>query len=77
MTENILFEEIKQILSAYGTSPIEIDTDLRSELNLTSFDVVQIIGEIEEKYNIEILEEEISQFITIRDLIGYIMLKKQ
>ena len=72
-----MFEKIKELAKEYTTEEIKLETNLRSELGLTSFDLVSLISEIEETYDIKINDEDIESILTVKDLIDYIENKKQ
>ena len=67
-----MLEEIKEIAKEYTEQDFDLDTELRNGLSLTSFDLVALISEIEEKYGVEIKDEDMASMITVRDLIEYI-----
>lgn len=67
-----MFEEIKELAQEYTEADITLDTELRSDLGLTSFDLVSLLSEVEEKYGVQISEEDIASLITVKDLIEYI-----
>ena len=67
-----MFEEIKKIIKEYSNHDINLDTDLKNELDLTSFDIVSLVGDIEEKYGVQFTEEDLTNISTIKDIIDYI-----
>lgn len=71
-----MLEEIREIAQEYTQSNIELNTNIREDLGLTSFDIVSLIGEIEEKYDVEITEDDLLKVITIEDLIKCVESKK-
>lgn len=67
-----MLEELKEIAKEYTDKEINLDTKLRSDLGLASFDLISLIGDVEEKYGISIKDEDIVNIITVEDLINYI-----
>lgn len=68
-----VFEQLKKILSNY-TESIEIteSSALQADLGLCSFDVVSIVTDVEDTFEIEISDREIANFITVKDILKYI-----
>lgn len=68
-----MFEELAKILKDnYQIENIELSTNFKKDLDLTSFDFVNIIALIEEKYGIEIEEESYRSLNTVGDLTEYL-----
>lgn len=67
-----MFEHIKAILSDYTNADITVESSFTGDLGLTSFDLVAIIGEFEDEYNIEIPDEDIRMLITVKDALDYL-----
>ena len=71
-----MFDEVKEIISKYTEAEsITEDLSLTQDLMLTSLDVVSMIGEFEDVFDIEIADEEIMKMKTVGDILEY--LKKQ
>ncbi len=69
----MLFDKVKEILSNYTeTENITEDLSLMNDLMLTSLDVVSMIGDFEDEFNIEIDDEEIMQLKTVGDILEYL-----
>ena len=49
-----------------------LDTSLKDDLNADSLDAVEVIMALEDKYDIEIAEEDAEEFKTIGDIVNYI-----
>lgn len=68
-----MFEELKKILrDNYQIEDIELSTNFKKDLDLTSFDFVNLIALIEDKYRIEIEEECYRRLNTVQELIEYL-----
>jgi acyl carrier protein len=69
------FEIIKKIIAEQlkvDESIITMDTHLMKDLEADSIDAVEIIILIEEKYGIEIPDEDAEKFQRVSDLVRYI-----
>ena len=67
-----MLEQIKGILLNYIESKeITKDSILNADLGLSSFDVVSIITDFEEKFHIEIPDRDIGKFVSVRDILEY------
>ena len=60
-----MFDQVKEILMDY-TNATEItgNSALEADLGLSSFDVVSIVTDFEDKFQIEIPDRDIGKFIT-------------
>ncbi len=68
-----MFNKVTEILSKY-TEKEEItnESTFADDLLLTSLDVISIIGEIEDEFDIEITDDDVLKMITVGDLVEYI-----
>lgn len=71
-----MFEDLKELASEYTEENVTLESNLRGELGLTSFDLISLISEVEEKYNVHIEETDLESIITVQDLINYIESKQ-
>lgn len=70
-----MIEKIREIISDYtGKSNIEITESslIRSDLGLSSYDLVQLVCKIEDEFDIEIPDKYINSLKTIGDVIKFI-----
>ena len=51
---------------------INENTNLISDLKLESLDIVDLVAAFEKKYKIEILDKDIKELQTVKDIIKYI-----
>ncbi|WP_434327034.1 acyl carrier protein [Mesomycoplasma hyorhinis] len=58
-------------LKSYSNKSIHDDSDIYS-IGLDSLDFVELITELEEKYNIEITDEELLKAKTVKDVINLV-----
>lgn len=63
------------IYEVTGKKGITMDTDFVQDLHLTSFDVMNIIGVVEMRYQIEIPTRDAWKLIKVKDAIEYIQKK--
>ena len=71
----MVYEKIKQMLAEQldaDEDEMTMDTNIATDLGADSLDVVQLLSEIEEEFDIEIPDEEIENIRTIGDLTEYI-----
>lgn len=71
----MVFEKIKEILANQLGAEEELmsmDTNIASDLGADSLDVVELLTEIQDEFQIEIPDEEIENIKTIGDLTEYI-----
>lgn len=70
-----MFEELKEIICQYVDVPAENiteDSRFREDLGFNSYDFMSLVGEVEERYDIEVEEREVVQIKTIKDAVDYI-----
>lgn len=70
-----MLQEIIDVLSPYTDYPAEQineETNLIDDLELNSFDILTIVSEVEEEYNISIPDETIPELTTVGAIERYI-----
>lgn len=68
-----MFEQIKSILEQYtGIADITEQSTLEDDLGLSSFDVVEIISELEDAFDIKIADRDIPKFVRVKDVLDYL-----
>lgn len=68
-----MFEKVKEILLNYtDAAEIAKESLLGADLGLSSFDVVSIVMEFEEKFQIEISDRDIGKFFSVQDILDYL-----
>ncbi|WXR61703.1 acyl carrier protein [Peptostreptococcaceae bacterium AGR-M142] len=70
-----MIETIKTIISDQMTidmDNIDLNSDLKGDLEIDSLDAVEIMMSIEDEFDIKIEDEQIMQFKKIKDIIDYI-----
>lgn len=56
----------------YGIKKVELHSNFKKDFDLNSFDFVNLICIIEEKYGVEIEESKYRELNTVEDLIQYL-----
>ena len=68
-----MFDRVKNIISKYTEAEeITPNSGLAADLGLSSFDVVSIVGEFEDEFDIEVEDRDITGFVTIGDILRYL-----
>ena len=70
-----MLEELKEIICQYvdvDADKITEDARFMEDLGFNSYDFMSLVGEVEEKYDIEVEEREVVQIKTVKDAIDYI-----
>ncbi|EUJ37910.1 acyl carrier protein [Brochothrix thermosphacta] len=64
--------EIKQIISdvsKVAMTEVHEDAELGNDLAIDSLDLLDVVTELEKKYQIDIPAEDMTDFITVKDII--------
>lgn len=66
-----IFEELCRLLTPFNTESIELkpETDISADLNIDSVSVMDFVMEVEDKYDIDIPLNVLSETRTMNDLI--------
>ena len=70
-----MLEEFKEIISQYvdvDESKITEDARFMEDLGFNSYDFMSLVGEVEERYDVEVEEREVVQIKTVKDAMDYI-----
>ena len=71
----MVFEKIKALLAEQlgaDEESMTMDTNIATDLGADSLDVVELLAELQDEFEIEIPDEEIENIRTIGDLTEYI-----
>lgn len=66
--ENIVIEVVANKFKRLDKK-ITLNTHLYKDLNFDSLDAVEIIVELEEKFKVELQDEDVEKFKTVKDLV--------
>jgi len=70
-----MFEKVKKILMEdlqVAEADITLDAELISDLGINSLELADLILMCEEKFGIEIKDDDIHKFITVGDVVNYL-----
>ena len=70
-----MFEEIRELIGEVleiDKERINMDTNLVSDLEIESLDLVDLVAAFSQKYNIKILDKDIKSLQTVKDIVDYI-----
>lgn len=70
-----MLEKVQRLLAKYTQEEISENSNLTKDLGLSSFDVVSIVTDFEDEFDIEILDRDIRKFVTVSDIIAYVQAK--
>lgn len=71
----MITKKVKEIIIttlSVSDKDINLDTNLKKDLNADSLDAVEVIMGVEEEFGIEIPDEVIHKISTIKDIVEYI-----
>ncbi|MGN0161680.1 MAG: acyl carrier protein [Lachnospiraceae bacterium] len=69
------FEKVKEIIVETincGAEEVTLEANLKEDLNVDSLDAVELNMALEEAFNVTISDEELSAFVTVKDIVDYI-----
>jgi acyl carrier protein len=66
-----MFDKVKKILENYTESEIKEDSSLVGDLGLSSIDIVSIVADFEDEFNIKIEDKDIFNFLNVDDILKY------
>ena len=78
--EKEVFEQLKEIIYEYlGDDEIEISENSHfiNDLGLSSLDMISIVGQVEDTFNIVVEDNDMSNIKTMEDAVSYIIVKKE
>lgn len=70
-----MFEELKELICEYvDVDPAGIKEESRfiEDLGFNSYDFMSMVGEIEEKFDVEVEERQVVNVKTVKDAVEYI-----
>ena len=71
----MVFETIRKILAdqlEIDESEITMASNLVEELNADSLDIVELIMDLEQEFDISIPDEDLPKVVAVKDIVGYI-----
>ena len=70
-----MFEKLKALLVEelqIDESEITMEAELANDLNINSIELADLVMMCEEKFGIEITEEDSGRFVTVGDVVAYL-----
>jgi acyl carrier protein len=70
-----IFDEVKEVIvEQLNVSPdeVKLESDFVEDLGADSLDVVELVMALEEKFEIEIPDDEAEKIKTVKDVVDYI-----
>ena len=68
-----MVDKVREIFANYtDVSGMEVDSVLTADLGLSSFDLVSILNDFEDAFEIEIPDNDIRKFISVKDVLAYL-----
>ena len=71
----MVFEKIKAILSEQldiEEDSITMDSNLVEDLKADSLDIVELIMDLEQEFDMEIPDDDLPKVVVVRDIVSYI-----
>lgn len=73
-----MFEQIAEMIKtefSMEDTEITLETSFKDDLNADSLDLVELVMDLEEKYEIEIDQNDLENIVTVGDLVEYLKSK--
>ncbi len=70
-----MFEEFKKLLVSHldiDPSDIKMESELTNDLGINSLELADLVLLCEDKYDIEIDDDDIRKFVTVGDVVEYL-----
>lgn len=70
-----MFEKLKELLVdelQINANDITMEAELAGDLNINSIELADLVMMCEEKFGVEIAEEDANKFITVGDVVNYL-----
>ncbi|HEY8389405.1 MAG TPA: acyl carrier protein [Clostridia bacterium] len=76
MEENIIFEKVKDVLTRQlkikDPAKITMESDIVADFNADSIDVIEMLMELEDTYNISVPSEKALEMKKVKDLVAFL-----
>ena len=70
-----MFEKLKELLVeelSIEEEAITLDAELKNDLGINSLELAELAMQCEEKFDIEIKDDDVHQFVTVGDIVDYL-----
>lgn len=75
-----MFEKIRECIASQlgiDEEEIKMESSFVNDLGADSLDIVELIMALEEKYDIEIPDEEVEKIVTVGDIVEYVKARSE
>ena len=75
-----VFDEVREVVAqqlSVDAEQVKMEAEFVTDLGADSLDVVELVMALEEKFGIEIPDEEAEKIKTVADVVAYIEAKKE
>lgn len=76
MEEKALFEKVKQVLAQQlkikDTDKITMESNIVADFNADSIDIIEMLMELEDTYNISVPSEKALEMKTVKDVVEFL-----
>jgi acyl carrier protein len=69
------FEDVKAVIVETvncAEDSVVLDADLKEDLSIDSLDAVELNMALEEKFGITISDDDLTTFVTVKDIVDYV-----
>ncbi|MBU3180393.1 acyl carrier protein [Clostridium psychrophilum] len=76
----MMFEKIRECIASQlgiDEEEIKMESSFVNDLGADSLDIVELIMALEEKYDIEIPDEEVEKIVTVGDIVEYVKARSE
>ncbi len=76
----MLFDKVKEIIADtvnIDEAEIKEESKLKEDLGIDSLDAVEISIALEDSFEISIPQEKVAEFVTVQDIVDYILANKE
>ncbi len=76
----MLFDKVKEIIADtvnIDEAEIKEESTLKEDLGIDSLDAVEISIALEDSFEISIPQEKVAEFVTVQDIVDYILANKE
>jgi len=70
-----MFEKLKELLvEELGIEEelITLDAEIKNDLGINSLELAELAGQCEEKFDIEIFDDDVHKFVTVGDIVDFL-----
>lgn len=76
MEEKVIFEKVKSVLAQQlkikDTDKITMESNIVSDFNADSIDIIEMLMELEDTYNVSVPSEKALEMKTVKDVVDFL-----